>query len=199
MTALMLTRNRRQWVPKAIRAFQAQTYRKRELLIIADGEGVSDLIPESDEVRLIHLDRALTIGEKRNFGCDRATGEVICHWDDDDYSAPGRVADQVGRLVASGKAVTGYRSMRFVTDAGEWWLYRGDEHFSLGTALMYRREWWMEHPFPRLQVGEDNDMVYTAASAGQLAVVDAGEMMHATIHSGNTSPRNLENKKWTRI
>jgi len=159
-------------------------------LILADGASVRDLVPDSGNVRLIELSGAAEIGEKRNFGCDRAAGEVIAHWDDDDYSAPGRLADQLQRLQESGKSVTGYHSMRF-TDGVRWWKYNGEKHYSLGTSLCYRRDYWEQHRFPYLQVGEDNQFVAAAFSNRMLVTADAGDLMHATIHPGNTSPRQM--------
>ncbi|HEX4278316.1 MAG TPA: glycosyltransferase family 2 protein [Bryobacteraceae bacterium] len=190
MTCLCLTRNRRLWLPKAIECFLGQTYQHRELLIVADGEDIRDLIPDDPRIRLLYLTGAADIGDKRNFGCDRAAGETIAHWDDDDFSAPERLSDQLQRLEESRKAVTGYHSMRF-TDGANWWKYEGTRNYSLGTSLCYRRDWWATNRFPSLQIGEDNQFVATAWSAGQLATADAGDLMHATIHSGNTSPRNI--------
>ena len=139
---------------------------------------------------LIHLAESRNIGEKRNFGCSRAAGEVICHWDDDDWSAPERLARQIEMLAESGKAVAGFRSMRF-TDGESWWKYEGPRDYALGTSLCYRREWQQAHPFPPVHVGEDNEFTTAAWNAGQLVSEDAGELMYATIHPGNTSPRSI--------
>ena len=197
MTCLCLTRNRRQWLPKAIACFQRQTYRDSELLILADGESVADLVPGDPRIRLIHISESLEIGGKRNFGCEQARGEVIAHWDDDDHSEPERLADQIQRLTESGKPVTGYHTMRF-TDGSDWWLYRGAHDYSLGTSLVYRRDWWDEHRFPSVQVAEDGAFVRAAAEADALTAVDAGRLMYATIHDGNTSPRRMIGDNWTR-
>jgi glycosyltransferase involved in cell wall biosynthesis len=151
---------------------------------------VLDLVPQDESIGVVHLEDVLPIGEKRNFGCQYAHGDVICHWDDDDYSAPERLADQMCRLAESGKAVTGYHSMRF-TDGAKWWQYRGERHYALGTSLCYRRAWWDAHRFPAIQIGEDNGFVETAWRAGELATVDGTQFMHATIHAANTSPRML--------
>jgi glycosyltransferase involved in cell wall biosynthesis len=178
-------------LPKAIRCFQNQTYRNRELLILADGEDVRDLVPGEDPlIRLLQLSGSTEIGEKRNFGCERAAGSVIAHFDDDDHSEPGRLRDQVNRLVASRKAVTGYHSMRF-TDGARWWKYKGSPNYALGTSLCYRLDWWRVHRFAAVQVGEDNQYVANAHGRGELTTVDAGELMYATIHPGNTSPRRI--------
>lgn len=194
-----MTRNRKEWLPKAIECFQRQTYPHRELIILADGEDVRHIIPEDNRIRYIHLaPPARQIGDKRNFGCDLAAGSVIAHWDDDDFSAPERLADQVERMVSSGKAVTGYHSMRF-TDGKRWWAYNGKNDYAIGTSLCYRREWWERNKFPAVQIGEDNRFVEAAYAARQLISIPAGDMMHATIHRGNTSKRSLKPPTWTEI
>ena len=168
------------------------------MLIIADGEDVRDLVPQDDRIRLVHFDGQLEIGDKRNRGAELARGDVIAHWDDDDFSAHGRLADQLQRLRESGKAVTGYRSMRF-TDGDRWWLYVGSPDYIVGTSLCYRKDWWMNNRFQSVQLGEDNDFGGRARGAGQVISVDAGDLMYATIHASNTSPRDLSSKNWLAI
>lgn len=149
---------------QAVECFEAQTYPFRELVVI-----------EEDG----------TIGAKRNMACSRARGEIIFHWDDDDWSAPGRMEDQVRRLLASGKQITGYHSMCFVDPYGRWWKYKGHKGYALGTSLCYFKDLWRRRPFPDSMVGEDN-----AFTQGlDIASVDAAGMMWARIHSGNTSEK----------
>lgn len=147
---------------------------------------------------MLHVEGNPPIGAKRNVGCEHARGSIICHWDDDDYSAPERIADQVARMQSTGKPVTGYHTMRFRKE-DETWMYRGDPSFALGTSLCYQRSWWERHPFPGLQVGEDNEFVAAANEAGAVASTDAGELMYATIHADNTSPRKLTAKNWIKL
>lgn len=165
------------------------------MLILADGKDVRDLIPDNEHIRLIGIEEGHLVGEKRNFGSGQAQGEIIASWDDDDWSAPGRLADQVERLQQSGKAVTGYSSMLF-TNGRQWWKYRGVANYALGTSLCYRKDWWAHHPFKAKQIGEDGEFVREANFARQLAVADAGKLMIATIHPGNTSPRRITGDQW---
>lgn len=190
VTCLCLTRNRREWLPKAIACFERQTYQERELVIIADGEDpVTDLVPKDARIRLMVIGwTSLVVGKKRNIGCQYAQGEIIAHWDDDDYSAPHRLAHQVGRLSATGKWVTGYHSMKF-TDGMRWWQYRGSAGFVLGTSLCYRRAFWTQHPFAQIQCGQDEAFGATAVRQGTLAAEKDLNLMYATNHAGNTSPR----------
>ncbi len=193
MTCLILTRNRRPWLPCALRCAQYQTYRQTEILVVADGESVADLLPPG--MRYLELPGRPTIGAKRNAGAESARGELIAHFDDDDFSGPGRLADQIRRLQESRKAVTGYRSMRF-TDGHRWWLYNGAPDFILGTSMLYSRAWWQSNRFPNDQIGEDEKFWRRARAQEQISTADAGELMWATIHSNNTSPRQLGTKQW---
>jgi O-antigen biosynthesis protein len=188
VTCLCLTRNRREWLPNAIDCFLKQTYEPRELLIVGDGDDVSDLVPVDDRIRLVCVGTRLQVGRKRNYGCGRARGELVAHWDDDDYSGPWRLSDQVGRLLESGKAVTGYHSMKF-TNGTRWWEYTVAPGYLLGTSLLYRLDWQQTHPFYDVQPGEDGLFRDEAARCGQVVTAEAGEFMYATIHPGNTSPR----------
>ena len=161
-------------------------------MILSDGADVRDLVPTDDRIRLIHLDEngSRLIGEKRNFGCERARGELIAHWDDDDYSAPLRLDDQVERLLSSGKSVTGYCSMRFCHgSSGRWWLYQGKASYALGTSLVYKRDWWLRNKFKAVQIGEDNSFIDQANAAGEFVSAPANGLMYATLHDGNTSPK----------
>lgn len=170
VSCLCLTFNgRKEWLEKSIACFQAQTYENLEWI----------LVPE---------DNYRTIGDKRNAGCEIASGEIICHWDDDDFSFPGRVAAQVKTLQDSGKAVTGYHSMKF-TDGVSWWQYRGGHGSALGTSLCYRRDWWERHRFASMQTAEDNVFVTMALRERQLVVEPDIDLMYATIHPGNTCKR----------
>ena len=200
VSCICLTRNRRDWLPKAIACYQRQTYPSRELLIIADGEDVQDLIPSDDEtIRLLHIEEGYTVGEKRNFGASKAKGEIIAHWDDDDHSEPNRLTYQIERLQNSGKAVTGYRSMVFRSDTVAWLYTNGNPTYALGTSLCYRKEWWQAHPFLSIQIGEDGEFVKTAQRCDQIISADAGDLMVATVHPGNTSRRNLTASEFQKI
>ncbi|HXI42055.1 MAG TPA: glycosyltransferase family A protein [Bryobacteraceae bacterium] len=203
VTCMMLTRNRREWLPRAIACYQAQTYANRELLIVMDGEDVRDVIPaDTDHSISVHyLSGAppMPIGAKRNFACGEARGEIIAHFDDDDFSAPGRLEDQVQRLLETGKSVTGYHAMRY-TDGSNWWEYRNASiAYAVGLSLCYRRTFWERHQFREIQLGEDNIFVAEAAAAGELATADAGELMYGTIHAGNTSHRNTNSHVFRKI
>lgn len=191
VTCLCVTKNRKEWIPKAIACYLEQSYQPRELLIVADGQEIKDLIPDRPDIRLIHVEYGRTLGDKRNFGVEQANGKYIAHWDDDDVSAPDRLRDQVDRLRGAGTTVTGYSQIDF-TDGRTWWRYTGDADHSPGSSLLYEREWALAHRFKPLQVGEDGEFVKVAAGCAAIVTAPSAGMLTATIHSGNTAPRLLD-------
>src|SRR5687768_4858324 len=95
----MPTYNRRQFIPHAIEYFLNQDYPNRELIIIDDGtDPINDLVPADDRFLYVPLDEKITLGAKLNLACTYARGEIIAHWDDDDWYAPRRLSYQLEAL-----------------------------------------------------------------------------------------------------
>lgn len=212
--AVMLTANRPEMARHAVECFRAQTYPNKRLLIVNTGPG--PILPDEEhniaEPCFIGAD-ALTIGELRNMAMDstdyrphntRKEADIICHWDDDDWSHPNRIAEQVALLQASGAEAVGYNSLLFwrepeqyiVNDQfghdtggrgvipGEAWLYSGG---ITGTSLMYPRTSWQRKHFEPMNNGEDTRFLMGLKTAACPAIVDGVPRMIARIHPGNTS------------
>lgn len=205
VTCVCITRNRRAWLPKAIACFESQTYADRRLLIVSDGEDVSDLIPQdsSKDPRITHcpqLSRHATIGAKRNAANAIAETELIAHFDDDDFYGPHHLANRIARLEETGKAVAGYRQAIFAdTTSQRRWRYDGMPNFAFGASLVYRADWWKAHPFAAVQIGEEHGFVGTAVKAGRFVADNAGEHFIASIHPQNTSKRHTSGSPWKEL
>jgi len=195
VTCMCLTRNRRQWLLRAIDCFQQSTYKNRELLILNSGESIADIVPADQRIRVVRVAHGRTIGELRNAAVELARGEIIAHWDDDDYSAPERLEDQVARLLGNNKQVTGYSSMVFESET-ELWSFEAQFNFGIGTSLCYQRDWALAHPFKALHVAEDRYFSNEARDHGELVSAPDTGLMRASIHSGNTSKRSLTGDNW---
>lgn len=197
VAGIMPCRGRTQWSAEALECFLAQDYDHKFLAIVDDEDDPAFLTPPSEKaVIYLRLHGKHSIADKRNIACEKAVGsDILFHLDSDDYSAPGRISDQVQRLETSGLSVTGYHSMLFhVEPSGQWWRYAGDKNYALGTSLMYTREWWSKNRFfenGRQFIREDNRMCEAATAAKQLITVDAGELMFARIHRGNSIEKTL--------
>jgi hypothetical protein len=99
-------------------------------------------------------------------------------------------------MQSSGKAVVGYSAMIFSGPQGNWTYNGKPNQYAIGTSFCFRKDWWEKNQFPAKQVGEDGDFLHKALVARQVDSVDAGELMVASIHPGNTSPRKLSGDPW---
>jgi glycosyltransferase involved in cell wall biosynthesis len=143
----MPTYNRRPYVKLALGHFFSQDYPNKELIIVDDGtDSVEDLVVGLSGVRYIRLQRRTAIGTKRNLACQAAKGDIIAHWDDDDWYAPDRLRYQLAPLLANEAEMTGLTNT-FVLQlpAAVFWttgtglhrkMFVGDVH---GGTLVYKR------------------------------------------------------------
>jgi predicted O-methyltransferase YrrM len=200
VSCIMPTHNRRRFVGLAIHYFLRQDYEPKELVIVDDGaDSVEDLVPADSRIRYVRLDHKLTVGAKRNLACEHARGQVVIHWDDDDWHAPDRIRTQVGVLVRERADLCGLNPVFFLDPAaGRAWryLYPPQEKFWVhGGTFCYRRSFWEDHRFADIDVGEDNQFIWSAPPARMIAVPDSTVLV-ALIHPGNVSPKEPGTTYW---
>jgi len=158
VTCIMPTADRRPFVPRAIEQFLAQSYDNRELIVLDDGtDPVGDLMPSDPRVRYLRDERKAPVGVKRNRLCALARGDVIVHWDDDDWMAPWRLTYQVEQLLAAGADVCGVdRPLFYDAAEGRAWQYVYPSNAApwvYGATLCYTKAYWQRNPFPTIAVG----------------------------------------------
>jgi glycosyltransferase involved in cell wall biosynthesis len=183
------TYNRAKYLPTAIRCFTQQTYTPVELIIVDDSTEGQNAIPADGRIRYIHLDKRTPTGTKRNIGAEAAEGDIIANLDDDDWSSPHRIEDEVQRLLKTGKAVTGYNASILYDEVtkGFYKIPGGPPYFASGSSQLYMRSWWDLHPYPDCSFGEDSVFSRTARLADELAIAEPGEMLIVRRHATNTS------------
>ncbi len=211
VTCIMPTANRRAMLPRAIELFLAQDYPRKQLLIVEDGaehnvDLVLDLFSQRDlPIEYRHLgDDQKNIGQKRNIACDIADGELIAHFDDDDWHSPRRLSAQVAALKAANARICGmdrsvfyragattaedkaYLYQAFTSAARRVWL--------AGNTLLYEKSLWVEiGGFTQVQHGEDTAFVDAAMRAkAPHAVVQELGLFVTVLHASNTSPYPLD-------
>ena len=115
VVALMLTSDRHKLAKKAVTCFRAQTYPLASLLVFDSGEQRLEMERQPQEFWCdAHEFSGAPIGKLRNAAIWLLlSADVIVHWDDDDYSHPTRITEQVELLQASGADVVGYNQMLF--------------------------------------------------------------------------------------
>jgi glycosyltransferase involved in cell wall biosynthesis len=175
VSCIMPTYNRRAFVPQALEYFQRQDYPNRELIIVDDGnDAIGDLTQGVPGVQYFHLPRRKSIGAKRNLACARARGQIIAHWDDDDWYSSDRLRYQVMPIVAGKADMTGLENA-FVLQlpTGEFWTINPQLHQQLfvgnvhGGTLVYRKD-LLTHGlrYPEINLAEDAYLLHCATRRG---------------------------------
>jgi glycosyltransferase involved in cell wall biosynthesis len=198
-SCIMPTADRRALVPEAIRQFLAQDYPNRELIVVDDGtDSIADLIPPDPSIRYYRLPARLSLGAKRNLAVERARGDVILHWDDDDWRSKRWVRSQVTTLMSEQADICGLdRVLFYDREARRGWryVYDGRPPWVAGGTLCYTRDLWQANRFADVNVGEDNGFIWSSRPK-RVVVNPQGDQFVATIHRGNTSPRDSTNRRW---
>lgn len=200
VTCIMPTANRRRFVAQAIRYFQRQYYPHRELLIADDGsDPVSDLAGGDSAIRYLRVSGGMTLGAKRNLACEQARGEVIVHWDDDDWQADWRLSYQVQQLLEQQADVCGVDKVWYYQPStGRGWQYvypPGGLPWVAGNSLCYRRDFWRRNPFPAVTVGEDSRFLWSSQPKRLVALPD-NRFLVGLVHPGNTSVKRTTDRRW---
>jgi O-antigen biosynthesis protein len=200
VSCVMPTANRRAMVRRAIAYFERQDHPARELVILDDGEDrVADLVPADPRIRYLTSERTMGLGDKRNAACEAARGEVIVHWDDDDWFAPHRLSYQLRELARSGADVCGTSRQLYLKPATlRAWRYEHPDPrgagWVAGNTLCYTAEAWRRNRFEAIGVGEDSR--FLADRRLRLHVLPESEFVVGIIHDANASPKRTDNAWW---
>ncbi len=198
VSCVMPTRGREEIGKKAIYYFLAQTYPNKELVILDDlEESTFDKGPNLSWITYA-VSTSQLIPNKRNTVNAIAKGEIICHFDSDDWSDPRRLESQMHLMQETDKEVIGFHSMLMADEKeGLGFRFNGPkplDRYCLGTSLLYTKTFWQKHPFDESKaIASDVAFIDAAYSAKELATADAGSLMVARIHEGNTSKKRRDN------
>lgn len=200
VSCIMPTCDRRAFVPQAIRQFLRQDWPNAELIVIDDGtDRVADLIPEDPRIRYIAVEGRRTVGAKRNLACEAARGEIILHWDDDDWMAEWRIRYQVEQLLAAKADICGLPRIYFHEPAaGKTWEFTSparDRRWIAGATFCYRKDLWRAGPFEDVDIGEDMRFLWSDRRK-KVAQLDDPSFYVARLHSGNTSSKRDGSRNW---
>jgi glycosyltransferase involved in cell wall biosynthesis len=188
------------FVSVAIGCFLTQVYLGEMELVIVDNNDTplldADEIEALPETFVYVRSKRMSVADLRNLGTQHATGDVCITWDEDDWSHPNRIAEQVRRLEESGKAVTGWHNILYYDAAtGGTFKYfyspnRPHPPYAIGTSQCYLKSWWEKHPFRNENGVEDRPFSDEAMHWNQLDSLDAGQLCVARVHGNNVIRKN---------
>lgn len=210
VSCIMPTHNRRAFIGLTFACFHAQTWPSKELIVVDDGtDEVGDLLENRPGVRYARVAGRMTVGAKRNLACELAGGDLIAHWDDDDWYAPDRLKRQLEPLCADTHDITGLVGGSMLQmPSGEFWtttpelhrkMFVGDIH---GGTLVYRRVLWQSgNRYPEVNLAEDAAFIRRAIAARQrIARIENDGLFVYLRHHRNTwkfaSGRFLDPSAW---
>jgi hypothetical protein len=195
VSCVMPTSNRADFAVQSVEYFLRQNYPERELIILDDSvRPFGHRLPDDARIRYVHSASRVSLGAKRNLGCEMARGEIIVQWDDDDWFGPDRLALQVAALRDADADVVGFAADLFF-DLTRWAFWRmtpelntrvaGEIHLS---TMGYRRSLWEEGVrYPPVSMGEDIGFMRRARQRGVRckAIANQGQFVYLR-HGGNT-------------
>ena len=199
-SCIMPTADRRPLIPQAIRHFLRQDYPSRELIILDDGtDSVADLIPQDERIRYLRLARKLSMGVKHNLACEMARGEIIVHWDDDDWMSSRRISYQVHELLQQpAESICGLSRILFFDPRAQcaWeYKYPGGRPWVIGSTFCYHKRFSERNHFPDMNEGADTTFVWNLHDINVHAHSDHTFYV-GTVHAHNTSPKRTDSVGW---
>ncbi|WP_442587832.1 glycosyltransferase family 2 protein [Pedobacter sp. AW31-3R] len=203
VSCIMPTANRQKYIPYALNHFLKQDYANVELVIIDDGEtSILPLLPDDSRINYFYTKPLGSIGMKRNYACEKAKGEIIAHWDDDEWYATDWISKQVHHLLTSGADICGIEFVHYFSPVTDTFLIgsalnrnnpsKGRQWLN-GPTIAYWKSFWKDHPFQDIHKGEDDEFVNQPAA--KTFAHDYIDGFVKILHPENTTIKYFEDPK----
>jgi glycosyltransferase involved in cell wall biosynthesis len=198
----MTTRDRPRLLPIALACYQQQTYQRRELIVVDDGEEfpADPAQVASAGGRLIRVEPGTPLGTKLNEGLEAAAGRFCQKMDDDDWYAPRFLETMVSAVLTSWQGVCrptlAYLMPFLFFDVARWEVRQSMQVNIPGATLLFGRDNWEARHFRPVRRDEDVWFVLDQTRAGVTPLpVNQPELFLAVRHQGAGRDRG---HTWTR-
>ena len=190
ISVIVPTRSRAHLLSRLIEIFDQQTWTNKELLILDDTpqgqQEIETLQAQHQHIQLWHISQTKSIGAKRNQLIEQAEGDLIAHFDDDDFYAPTYLEVMANNLLENNKnlvKLTGWFCFHQASKTLGYWdttrqdishtVFMGNESpkthdksftprgyrsflTGYGFSYLYRRKVWEQIKFRDINLGEDS-------------------------------------------
>ncbi|WP_316747223.1 glycosyltransferase family 2 protein [Pedobacter gandavensis] len=165
VTCILCTQDGQTHLPLAMENLLRQDYPDMELLILQTGPNCgTNPIPYHKKFGYVHYIPSITIGELKNRACEKANGEIILHWDEQNTYAQDWITQQVSSLVSRGADASGLDKYTVQNRNGKKTLMVKDpinnKGWAYGATLVYWKRLWKRYKFRALDMGEDDDFLH---------------------------------------
>lgn len=197
ISCICVTRHRPALLQRALDCFLAQTYPRKELVILfeQDDAATCELLerrPRDERIRPVCVERSpdKKLGHLRQYAIHQSRGDFVCQWDDDDWYHQDRLSHQYTALRDAGRQASILsRWMMFDATPGNHRAYISYPRLWEG-SLLCGRELIQQRPYANLERDEDTPVVYALSEAGAVHVIeDAPHLYVYTVHGSNTWKR----------
>ena len=188
------------FVCRSIADYCKQSHPEKELVIVLDQPGRDDLARlrlhvaslGRGDIRLMQVAEKRSLGALRNISVDRASGPLLCQWDDDDLYHETRLEYQVGALLGrKAGAVYLKNTLHLFPKTKEiYWLGWGETELRGHPVTLLL---WKEHAIryaesgDRAHRGEDADVLRQLCRETAVAFLDNPLYLYTYVfHGGNT-------------
>lgn len=179
ISVITLLHNRRKFVDLALHNLHLTDYPKDKIewVVVEDSDKVEEQASDKImkfarqaapmDVTYIPLEKVMSIGEKRNIGCKRASADIILMMDDDDHYPPSSFRRRVGWLLehpwkpeaAVCTTIACYDLMKGTSAVNTPPRGLGLGQRISEATLTFKKSWWEEKPFPTTSVAEGEGFV----------------------------------------
>ena len=196
VSVILTTRDRPRLLALALSYYLYQTYPRRELIVVDDGE----LFPadreaiEASDGRLIYMQPGTPLGTKLNTGVEQANGAFCQKMDDDDWYAP-TFLEKMTAAVRESQAEVCRPTVAFLRpflffEVARWEIRQSHAYNAPGATLLFSRDAWEIHQFRPLFQDEDVWFFLDQLRRGaRVLPVRALECFLAVRHRGSTNDR----------
>lgn len=196
ISCLCVTRNEPAMLNRAITCFINQTYNAKQLIIVYEASNLlteqflsgfslnENIVP----VKVDTLPVKLSLGELRNISIEKAEGEYVCQWDDDDWYHPDRLSVQMKHLLSAEKQGC-ILSRWLIFDFLNKTAYLSHSRLWEGSVLC-KKELLKKYTYAKVSKGEDTGVIRSLYAMEQLVIMNSyPELYIYTYHGKNTWER----------
>lgn len=190
ISCLTVTRNRAEKLETIINCFKSQTYKNKELVIIyeEDDEETKKYLEtkKEEDIKIyeISVKPKLTLGELRNISVEKARGDYICQWDDDDWYHCARLETQMRALKEKNKLAC-LMNQWIIYDKTKDKTYLSNKRIWEG-SLLCDKKIFKHKKYPSIKRGEDSDVINYIVNAGLAVLLNTPQLYIYVIHGYNT-------------
>ena len=185
ISCLCVTHDRVPMLRRSVYCFLAQTHAARELVVLHESrdQATADFVTDLNHPMIRHVSvpssPRLSLGAKRNLAVQAARGRYVATWDDDDWNAPTRLAEQLKAIRDSGQRACVLKHVVVCdTRTGQAWLSQGRNWDQ--TVLCER-----EAIPPYADVAEDVPCINALASRGEMVSLASPQLYVYAYHGGS--------------